>query len=101
MRASLPTTPDTGDAVPVTSRRPALRYWGALVALLDDLLVQDLYLADHQQSKIGDEGVRKGIVRDRVALDDGSQPDFWAYLHAFLAERGQTFSEWVEQMDLS
>jgi hypothetical protein len=98
------------------------------VALLDDLLVQDLHLADHQQSKIGDEGLRKGIVRDRVALDvdvlvndicggrpihrlgspvygltdvDGSQPDFWAYLHAFLAERGQTFSEWVEQMDLS
>lgn len=70
----------------------------------------------------------RGIVHDRVALDadvlvndiwggrpihrlgspvygltdvDGSQPDFWAYLHAFLAERGQTFSEWVEQMDLS
>jgi hypothetical protein len=32
---------------------------------------------------------------------DGSQPDFWASLPAFLAERGQTFSEWVEQMDLS
>jgi hypothetical protein len=52
MRASLPTTPDTGDAVPVTSRRPAL-------------------------------------------------PDFWASLHAFLAERGQTFSEWVAHRDLS
>jgi NAD(P)-dependent dehydrogenase (short-subunit alcohol dehydrogenase family) len=32
---------------------------------------------------------------------DGSQPDFWAYLNAFLAERGQTFSEWVEQRDVS
>ena len=89
MRASLPTTPDTGDAVPVTSRRPALRYSGALVALL----VNDIW---------GGRPIhRLGSPVYGLTDVDGSQPDFWAHLHAFLAERGQTFSEWVEQMDLS
>jgi NAD(P)-dependent dehydrogenase (short-subunit alcohol dehydrogenase family) len=42
------------------------------------------------------------LARDYGFRDvDGGQPDFWAYLQAFLDERGQTFTEWVEQMDLS
>jgi hypothetical protein len=82
----------------ISSRRSATRAYARASSVIESPLDVDVLVNDIWG---GRPNHRLGSPVYGLTDVDGSQPDFWAYLHAFLAERGQTFSEWVEQMDLS